>query len=412
MSSVSDPNHWRRQFLLFATAIGFLALGGGIFESTFNNFLNDVFHMSAETRGKLEFPRELPGFMVAIFAGLLFFLSETKTAAIAALVTAAGITGLVLCGGNYQIMFVSMIIWSAGAHLGMPMQSSISLALAEGKSAGSLMGRIGSYANIAMIGGAGIVWLGMGYLHFEYATVFAIGAGSAVCAAFVFSRIKIHKPHSRKRSKLLFRRRYGLYYILCVLYGARKQLFLTFGPLVLIKIFNQPPTTIAKLMIISAVLGIIFRPALGWLIDHLSERAILMADAVLLVLVCLGYGFGGRWLPMPYGMYLVFACYVLDVLLIAVDMARSIYLDKIALSREDVAPTLTLGVTIDHAVSMSIPTAFGLIWGIDKDYGYSWVFVGAAGLAMLGFVAASFIRVPNKAANLVQAEAALAEELV
>ena len=406
-STTLTPVQWRRQFLLFAAAIGFLGLAGGIFESTFNNFLNEIFRMSASTRGALEFPRELPGFLVAVFAGALFFLSETKTAAVAALVSAGGIVGLVLCGSNYHIMFVSMIIWSAGAHLCMPMQSSISLALAEGKQAGSFMGRIGSYGMMAAIGGAGIVWLGMEYLHLNYAAVFAVGAVAAVCASVTFSRIKLPKAHSRRRSKFLFRRKYSLYYILCVLYGARKQIFLTFGPLVLIKVFNQPPTTIAKLVIAASVLGIIFRPALGWMIDHLTERFILMADAVMLVLICLGYGFGQRWLPMPYAMYLAFGCYVMDILLMAMEMARSIYLDKIALSRDDVAPTLTLGVSIDHTVSMSIPALFGLIWAV---YGYPWVFAGAAALAMVGFVAASFIRVPTGARGTIEGEMAWAEE--
>jgi hypothetical protein len=67
-------------------------------------------------------------------------------------------------------------------------------------------------------------------------------------------------------------------------------------------------------------------------------------------------------------------------------------MDKIALSREDVGPTLTLGISINHAVSMSIPVLGGIAW---KLYGFGWVFVGAAVVAVITLVMASRIRVPK-----------------
>jgi hypothetical protein len=53
---------------------------------------------------------------------------------------------------------------------------------------------------------------------------------------------------------------------------------------------------------------------------------------------------------------------------------RTIYLNNIADSPEDIAPTLSMGLTMDHAVSMLIPLGGGLLWA---KFGYSWVFVSA-----------------------------------
>ncbi|MBT5872035.1 MAG: MFS transporter, partial [Candidatus Latescibacteria bacterium] len=66
-------------------------------------------------------------------------------------------------------------------------------------------------------------------------------------------------------------------------------------------------------------------------------------------------------------------------------------LDKIAVKKDDLTASLSLGVTIDHAISMSIPTLGGLVW---IYYGYQYVFIGAAGVALLTLMAASLIRVP------------------
>ncbi|NIM07198.1 MAG: MFS transporter [Armatimonadetes bacterium] len=395
----NDPSPWRKRFLLFVAAVCCLSIAGGIFESTFNNFLIETFNITAKERGALEFPRELPGFLVAVFAGALFFLTDTRMAALAALVTALGFLGLAARGEAYSFMLLAMVVQSAGAHLFMPLQSSIALSLAGGNRAGTLMGRIGGYSTLAVIGGCGIVWLGMQYLHLDYPIIFGLATISATCAAVLLFKIQPASSSAtdRRRPRFVWRRAYSLYYVLCILFGARKQVFLTFGPLVLITVFGQPASSIAKLIIVASVLGIAFKPALGWMIDRLGERFVLMADAFMLIGVCLGYGFGRNILPAPYALFLAYGCFVMDMLLFAMDMARAVYLDKIAQKRDDVAPTLTLGVSIDHTVSMSIPALGGLVWVV---YGYQWVFAGAAGVALVTLVAASLIRVPQNRVSI------------
>ncbi|MBU0609116.1 MAG: MFS transporter, partial [Armatimonadetes bacterium] len=68
------------QLLLYFLAVAFMGIASGCFHTSYNNYLDEVFHIGAQARGMLEFPRELPGFLVAAFTGALAFLPETRVA--------------------------------------------------------------------------------------------------------------------------------------------------------------------------------------------------------------------------------------------------------------------------------------------------------------------------------------------
>lgn len=385
-----------RQLMIFLMAVACFGIGSPFFETTFNNYLSDTFSMGHEARGNLEFPREMPGFLVAVSAGILFFMAETRIAALSALIAALGMVGLALFGDSYWAMMVFMIMWSAGTHLSMPVQSSISLSLSRRSQEGRRLGQIGVVSGLASIGGAlGVSFL-LRTLGLSYRATFFAGA-----AAFALAGAVLMFMHptvgSQRRPKLTVHRRYWLYYVLCVLFGARKQIFLTFGPWVLIKVYNQPAWVFAELWLVSSALGIFFRPLVGNLIDTLGERAVLMADAVLLALVCAGYGFGDKLGLGDRTIYLLYACYVGDQLLFAVGMARTTYLKKLSLSPQHVASSLALGITLDHATSMSVPSAGGKLWSaFGEATGYRQVFMAATGIAFLNFLLSSLIRVPRE----------------
>ncbi len=381
----------RREIAIFLVVAAALGVTSGIFETTFNNFLSDTFTLSAEARGWLEFPREFPGFLVTAVGGALFFLSEGRLGIVAALGVAVGVLGLAFVGDRFTLMVLFMFIWSAGAHLMMPVSNTIALSLADSRNRAARLGQIGAVSMGATILGAGIVWTGLEYIHLSYRAMFLIAMCGALTAAVFVSFLKPLPRRSGARPKLVIKRRYSLFYIMYAIAGARKQIFITFGPWVLIKVFGEPAPTIAKLWIVSSAIGIFLQPQLGKLIDRVGERAILMADGIILIAVCMGYGFAEH-LPLAHPVRLVYACYVLDNLLFANYMARSTYLDKIAEHPADVHASLSLGITIDHAVSMSIPTLGGFVW---KSTSYSNVFLGAAVIAIMSFIAASFIRVPR-----------------
>jgi MFS family permease len=390
--STGTERNLRRELVLFLVVTAALGMSGGIFETTFTNFLEDTFAISAGARGKLEFPRELPGFLVTAMGGVLFFLSEVRLGVLSALGIALGTAGLALLGGDYAVMIAFMVIWSAGNHLMMPVSGTIALSLAPPEKRAARMGQINAVGTGAMVLGAVVVWTGLQYLHVGYRGTFLVAALGALVAALFVGFIRPLPKRDARRPKLVLKRRYSLYYLLNVFSGARKQVFITFGVFVLVKVYGETAPTIAKLWIVAPLISAAVQPQLGKLIDRFGERKILMAGALVLIGVCLGYGFAAQ-LPLARPVRLVYACYVLDNILFAVHIARSTYLDKIAESEADIHASLSVGVTIDHAVSMSIPILGGIIWEV---YGYPYVFLGAAGIAVLNLIAASFIRVPRR----------------
>jgi MFS family permease len=384
---------WRtldRNLLLFMAGMAFLGASGGMMETTFNNYVSDTFNLSADARGFLEFPRELPGFLTALMAGLLFFLPETRIAGFSALAVGIGMLALAWIGPHWSAMLIFLTVWSAGTHLLMPVRSSLSMELAMKEHRGRRLGQISATTIAASMAGCAIVWIAMRWFRASYQVIFVMGGLAALIASLFLFKMRMPNAHLQ-RPKFVWNRHYSLYYALAFLFGARKQIFITFGPWVLIRVFHQPAWIFAQLWIVAAILGVFFQPLLGRAIDRLGERTVLMADSVLILLVCLGYGFAHRLPNQTAALVLLYACFVGDNLLFGVNMARDTYLSKIALRPEHIAPTLSLGISINHVVSMSIPALGGLMW---MKYGHPSVFVATAGVAVLMGVFSSMVRVP------------------
>ncbi len=407
-SETPAPGHHRRDVLLFLLAVGCLGAAAGIFESTFNNYLDGTFEMNTEDRGILELPREFPGFMVTLVSGGLFFLGEVHLAVLAAGLTGLGLAGLGdVAGNSYGQMILWMVVWSTGMHLMMPTQESIALDLAKGEKRGEMLGKVGAAAALAMVIGCAVVWLNFALLGRSYGTTFVIAALAAGSASLILSRLHAGEIETGRRPKIVFRKRYWLYYLLSILFGARKQIFITFGIWVLIRVYKQPAQTIAILWIISTTGSVIFRPLIGRLIDRVGERLILVADGGMLFLVCMGYGFAEVCLPARMALYVVCACYILDQMLFAVGMARTTYLSKIAKNKSDIGASLRAGVSINHAVSIPVAMIGGRIW---EATNYHTLFAGAAGLALLITLVSSLVRTPEAVEPLPVPEEEVASE--
>lgn len=381
----------QRDFFLFMLAGVFLGFYTGLYEPTFNNYLNDIFEIGEVARGALEFPRELPGFLVVFSTGLLIFLPDVRIALIANLVMALGLFGLGFMSPSFSLLIVWMVIWSIGAHLFMPLESSIGVALAKPGEEGKRLGQLGALKTAAGLLGFLTVWFGFKYFDLNYTTVFALAAISTLCACICLLMMEPRRSKT-KRHRLLLKKKYTLFYWLNVLFGARKQVFLTFAPWVLIKIYDQPVTTFAVLGLVGTVTGIGFRALLGRAIDRFGERKIIAAESIALVVVCLGYGYANFLGLGSLAIWVVYFCFVSDQLLFACNMARATYLNKIADSPDELTPTLSMGLTIDHIVAMTIPFFGGLLW---LKLGYQYVFLAAAVIALVNLFAALKIRTTN-----------------
>jgi predicted MFS family arabinose efflux permease len=382
----------RRDFILFIAAVALFSFSQSIINTVFNNFLNETFSITNLQRGVLELPREMPGFLVVFFSAMLFFLSARRLASLAFLLAAAGTMLLGLFSTGYAVMLMWLFVFSTGQHLFLPLAQAIGMEFAgEGKT-GRVLGQQVGAMNFAAIAGSFIIFLGFRFLNFDFTLSYLIaGAGFLAGSALIF-RMKPDKPRPAGK-KFVLKKEYRLFYWLNILFGTRKQLFLTFAPWVLVTIFSQPTAMVATLLTVGGVIGIGFNPLLGRAIDRLGERTILMGEAALLVFVCLGYGFSKMLFDDSVALAVACACFILDQLLMSVSMARATYIKKIALEPDDVSPTLTMGVTIDHVFSITIALVSGVIW---LKLGYQYVFLLGAAIALVNLVSASFVRVPSR----------------
>ena len=85
-----------RQLAFYFLAVACMAAASGGYDSVMNNYLSSAYDVSEVVRGRLEFPRELPGLLVAGMTGLLCMLPVTHLAVVGSVVLAAGMAGILL----------------------------------------------------------------------------------------------------------------------------------------------------------------------------------------------------------------------------------------------------------------------------------------------------------------------------
>jgi MFS family permease len=382
-----------RDFRLFLIAGVFLGIAQSVDGSTLTNYLKEHFGMMILQRSALEFPREIPGLLVFLVIGVLSFLGgDVRISVVANLLAAIGMFSLGIIPPQYAMVLFVIFIYSMGQHIFMPLSGSIGMSFAKPGEMGKVLGKLSSVGNMAVVFSSAALWALYKFAHISFSTAFTIGAAAFVISAILMSFIKpTQTVHVRKR--YVFRKEYRLYYWLCMLYGARKQIFITFGPWVLVEVFKQPVATMTLLFFIIAVIGIFVKPWVGHLIDKVGEKVVLSTEAFLFFLTCLGYAFAENLFRPSIAILFIYVCYVADFTLDSVYMARTTYMKKIALRPEDVSPSLSLGTSIDHMVTIFLPILGGLVWYKSGPGGYKWVFLAGAVVALLNFISSRKIHI-------------------
>ncbi len=378
-----------RDFNLFSLAGLFAGVGAGINTSIFNNYLSDIFKLSEDVRGFLEVPREAPGFFIMIILAAISFLGDVRIAMIGMAAAGLGMLGLGVFSPTFALMILWMMMYSLGTHMVMPVTPSIGMNLSNQDSYGSRLSTVSAFGLFGSIAAYIFIFVGFNYMNMSYQTAFVTGTVCYLFAAFSIGLMKKDEPKERK-VKFIFRKRYTLFYILAVISGARNQIFLTFAPWVLIKVFGVKPQMFAILGMVVALVSIGTRKMIGKLIDTRGERFVLSLEAVLLFAICLGYAYSDRLFTTTVAAVIIAVCYVIDNSMAAVEMARSTYVRKIAVDLSDVTPTLSTGISLQHIASMVIPVFGGLLWAA---VGYQAVFIAAAVIAFLNLVLSLRIKI-------------------
>ena len=328
--------------------------------------------------------------MIFILA-ILYRVSETKLIRLSLLLSMLGMAGLALFTGGTKITAaVMVVIYSLGEHILFPIRDSISVHSSKQGKEGLGMGLTRSFGNIGMIAGfyavSLIFFLSRKFFHIEtdvqiYRTVFSIAALSSLGGLIFVTRLKKDDNHIQ-RPKFILKRKYRKYYILEIFSGARKQIFMTFAPYVLIVYYKAPTELIATLYGIYSLANIFMNPVMGRLVDKIGYRAVLIIDYTILVLLCLIYGFSHRLFSIHTAFIVVSVIFVLDAVLFSAGIARSVYARKLSTNQAEMTATLSSGMSINHLISVLIALLGGYIWqglGIETLFSLAALF-GLAGI--------------------------------
>jgi hypothetical protein len=380
-----------KQAVRFLGAVFCFGAASGMFGGVLNNYLHDILAIDRVGRGLVEMPRELPGLLLFLLLAVLYRVSESRILRIAMLAGIVGLVGLVAVGTTRWAAVLLVVAWSTGEHLMQPLRPSISVHLAREGREGAAMGSTDGIGNIGGLIGQYLVPLvfmivpalaaGRSSSFLPYRVTFVLGTVALVVGLVVSGALGDNKPI--RRDRLSFNRKYIRYYILEVFFGARKQIFLTFAPYVLILSYGAGTALLSSLYGIVSLVNIFLSPTLGRVMDRIGYKAILIADGLVLTVLCFFYGFSHRMFPHGVAFVVVSVVFVLDSIMFITGMARSMYVKAASTSQEEVTSTLSTGISVNHLVSIVIAMVGGLLW---ERLGMEVLF-SAAGVFTLGYFA-------------------------
>jgi MFS family permease len=379
------------------------ALAQGLSGGVLSNYFKDAYQVSAYQRGLIEFPRELPGILVIFFVASLSAFSDLRIAMVAQLLALIGIGVLGVATPSYAVMLIFIFINSAGTHILMPVRDAIGMSLIEGKNYGKRMGQYkGTQTAFTMVA-AILTFAGFRLGFFSFTTkvkwIFLVSAIIFFLGFLLYFVLERHLDEpikSNKKINFVFRKEYKYYYILVVMWGVQKQIMLVYGPWVLIDLLQKKADTLAVLAILGALIGIFFLPALGRWIDRFGIKKLLYADAFSFIGVYVVYGFlsagfaSGRFTAFGIPVMIAYVIFILDKMSNQMGMIRTIYLRSIVVDTADIVPTLSLGLSMDHVVSITCAIAGGIVWDL---WGPQYIFFLAASLSLVNVFVASKVEV-------------------
>jgi MFS family permease len=385
----------------FLSVLVLFGIAYGLKRGVQDNYLADIIHIDAFERGIVEFFREMPGLLLIFILALMFKYSDSKVFKIGVAFMTGGLAGVFITSSIQFLMtkilvVFFMVLFSAGEHIIMPVRSTITMDLAKREKSGAALGIITSLNQLGNIAGfllvTGIFMLvekfGFDRAGIEgYRIVFGAATALMITAAMTAASLG-ETTLKTPRQRFYFAKKFYKYYMLEVFYGSRKQIFLTFAPYVLILQYGASPSIMSILFAICAVFVMFCGPLIGKIIDHAGYKAVMVGDTLILIVVCLMYGFSHR-LFSPGVAFIIVSCnFVLDQIISVASMASNVYVQRISANREEVTATLSTGISVNHIISIVIALLGGLIW---KKAGIEVLFSISAFLGLINSIYAATI---------------------
>ncbi|MDR2965986.1 MAG: MFS transporter [Treponema sp.] len=388
----------------FLSVLILFGIAFGLKRGIQDNFLSDIMKIDEFERGLVEFFRESPGLLLMFILALMYKFADSRVFKVGIGMMVAGLVGLFFTASTeffmtklFVVMF--MTIFSTGEHIIMPVRSTIAMELAKKEKSGASLGvttslnQLGNIAGFILVTGIFFIIGKLGFTRADligYRIVFGVSLALMTGAAFTAAALK-ETTLKAPRQRLYFAKKFRTFYMLEVFYGSRKQIFLTFAPYVLILHYGADPAIMAILYAICSVFVMTLGPLIGRLIDKVGYKAVMVGDTLVLVVVCVMYGFAHRFFPFHIAYIIVCINFVLDQIISIASMASNVYVKDIASNQEEVTATLSTGISVNHVFSIIIALLGGWVW---KATGIEVLFSISAVLGIINSIYAATIK-PN-----------------
>jgi len=392
-SAFREGTSWRAFFL----SILISGLAYGLYKGMLDNFLVEVVQMGEMDRGVTEFFRELPGIALVFILAAFYMLSAESLYKLGALVMLVGMGMHALLPATKVLTTLAICMYSLGEHVQLGMKSTISLQYAKPERGGAALGAQSAISQIGTLAGYLVIVAVFGALskNQPYRLFFILAAVLTGVSAIASLRITGKSQTDETKRRFYFHKKYRKYYMLEMFYGARKQVFLTFGPYVLILFYGASAATVSLLFAVSAVACFFASPIVGRIIDKVGYKKVMVADTLILVIVCFFYGFAHHIFPTQVAFIVCCVNYVLDAVISLASMASNVYVQELSDNSDEVKATISTGVSINHVITIFIALFGGWIW---QSLGIEILFILSAVLGLCNSAYAATIKPKKKVA--------------
>ena len=394
MNKIRETFRSDSRYMPFLLSILIIGLGHGLYKGMLDNYLAELVHMGELDRGVTEFFRELPGIALVFILAVFYTLSAETLYKAGAVIMLCGMGMQAILPPEKVFVTLAICIYSLGEHIQLGMKSSLTMSYAREGRGGVALGVQSSVSQVGTLVGYLAIVLAFSVITGDqpYQLFFAIAAGLAAVSAVCSMRMSGKSEADATKRRFYFHKKYNKYYMLEMFYGARKQVFLTFGPYLLILFYGADAAMISLLFAISAVACFIASPIVGRIIDKLGYKVVMVADTLILVIVCVAYGFAHHVFPMDVAYVVCCVMYVLDAVISLASMASNVYVKDLSDSPEEVKATISTGVSINHVITIFIALCGGWIW---ETLGIETLFIASAVLGLCNSAYAATIKTKN-----------------
>ena len=382
------------RFKVFLLSVLITGLSYGLYKGMLDNFLAEVVGMGEMGRGVTEFFRELPGILLVLLLAAFYMLSAESLYKAGAVIMLAGLAMHAVLPPTKVLATLAICMYSLGEHIQLGMKNTLTLEYARPGRGGTALGLLSSTNQIGTL--AGYLVIVLVFARFTekqpYSLFFALSAVLAGVSMVCAMGIRGKSQTDETKRRFYFHKKYTKYYMLEMFYGARKQVFFTFGPYVLILFYGAGAAAVSLLHAVCSVAGFLLSPVVGRIIDKVGYKAVMVADTLILVVVCFFYGFAHHLFPMKTAFLVCCVNYVLDSVISLASMASNVYVQDLADSPDEVKATISTGLSINHVITIFIALFGGWIW---HALGIETLFMLSAGLGLCNSAYAATIRVGN-----------------